>query len=133
MNLKITLSGFRVNRIGVLMGALVAMQSVLATDALADAQGQARALLSGQVTQRIQGITHAGSASDDSRDLPPDDAQTQARRLLAGRMDAGLTRARILQGDLHLARARPTGQPRGARVWPDSQENARRMILGHGN
>jgi hypothetical protein len=110
-------------------GLLVQSNILFAAEIAADAQMQARALLTGPVDGRPGIVDESPSPPSDAPQAPVVDAQEQARRLILGTPKIHGTRDETAAAPT-TQKAR-TESPRGD-VYGDPQESARRMILGVG-
>jgi hypothetical protein len=110
-------------------GFLVQSNILFATEIAADAQMQARDLLSGTVNGRPRIVDKSPSPPSDGSRAPVVDAQEQARRLILGtpRLHGTTDETTAIAP----TKKERTESPHGG-VYADPQESARRMILGAG-
>ena len=107
-----------------LLTGLAAALVLHTSSALADAQSQARAVLSGAGTNTQKAVVHSSSAASEAKL----DAQQAARQLLLGNAHPGAEPYRDAQQvKADGANARVSQDPRS---HIDAQEQARRMIQG---
>ena|ERR1700692_503425 len=118
-------------RLALLSAGLVLQSNTLfAAEIAADAQMQARDLLTGTVDGRPRIVDESPAIASDGNHASVVDAQEQARRLILGNPSVGGTADKTVAFASTTEKARTESQ-RG-HVYSDPQESARRMILGVG-
>jgi hypothetical protein len=112
-------------------GLLLCANGALAAEVVADAQMQARDLLSGTVGGRPKFADVSSAVPTDDRHVPTIDPQEQARELILGKNFAGTAhQAASLDSKTDAIPVASVQPIRGSDI--DGQELAQRMILGNG-
>jgi hypothetical protein len=128
MDLPIHIKTFA-QRLALLSAGLLASNTLFAAEIAADAQMQARDLLTGTVAGQPRLVDQSPAIPSNSPQASVVDAQEQARRLILGMPRVGGIADRA-------AAIAPTKKARAdsqrGHVYGDPQESARRMILGGG-
>jgi len=128
---RITSKLIRSTHYAVLSAAFLLQAHIaFASDAIGDAQAQARALLDPPVERHVTGVEISASTQANDQSAAHPDAQALARALLSGQSNAaGAAQAAIVRH----SKAPGTGSSseQGRRAYANPEEAARRMILGN--